>query len=765
MPTRLAAWLARPLVVAVFGVLALSSSAHAQDIDCDQPGEREVRSVEFVGNVALSDDELSSIVVTTPSTFTRRYFGWFLNAGVKRCLPSDGLSVDVQRLQQFYANNGFYRASIDTVVARAGAADRVNVTFRIEEGAPAIVDSIVITGLDSVANRDEIIRNLRLERGGRFGKIYLAADIDTIASRLRNSGYPAATVFPAYNAGPNVPRVPVTFEIATGKRANFGTIYIRRTPANPNKEADIDSATVLRLLGFQSGNQYSDRVVTDAQRNLYNLGVYRHVGVDLDTSRLASNGLADVRLDLREDYVRQINQEEGWATLDCFRTSTQYTDKNFLDRAWRLDLTGRLSKIGYGAPTNAKFTRNNLCRRDLLEADTGSAKLNYYAGVSIRQPTLFGGHWIPAYSVYTERRAEYKAYLRTTYVGSDVSATRNLGDRMPFRLGYTLEYGKTDAQPGLLCVLFSACNDDDRDNITRLRPLAVASASFQRNRTDNLVEPRNGYAFATEARMSENFLGSDNDLRFYKFTADLSVYRSLKSNITLAARARIGFVTGGNTGGTNLPPAQERLYAGGATTVRGFQQNELGPIIYLLDAGRITIDTANTPPGSVAVVADTNASENRKIPVGGSTLSVFNVELRIRDPFFPDIIQYVPFVDAAELFTEGGTSVSNIKRLFVTPGLGVRYFSPIGPIQGNVGYNPAKTRAGQAFFTPNNPDGTRPLVCVTSPGAPRVFVPYDTATNNFGDPGEQNCPETFVPFRRNNFFNRLAFTLSIGTSF
>jgi len=95
-------------------------------------------------------------------------------------------------------------------------------------------------------------------------------------------------------------------------------------------------------------------------------------------------------------------------------------------------------------------------------------------------------------------------------------------------------------------------------------------------------------------------------------------------------------------------------------------------------------------------------SDNRRIPVGGNTLSVFNLELRIRDPFFPDLIQYVPFVDAAELFTEGGTNISNIRRLFVTPGMGVRYFSPIGPIQGNVGYNPTKTRAGQAFFTPTN---------------------------------------------------------------
>lgn len=763
---RLAASLARPLVVAVIGLLTLSVSARAQEIDCNETGEREVLSVRFDGNQTLSDDELSRVVVTTPSTFTRRYFGrlWYFHPGVKRCLPSDnGLALDIQRLEQFYKNNGFYRAKVDTVVAPAGAPDRVNVTFRIAEGAPVLVDSVTITGLDSVPDREAIVRDLHLKRGARFGTIYLAADIDTITARLRNAGYPGATVFPAYNAGPTVPQVPVTLEVAPGKRARFGTIDIRRTPAIATKQADIDSATVLGLLGFQSGNLFSDRAIAEAQRNLYNLGVYRHVGFDPDTTRLASNGLLDIRIDVREDYVRQVNLEEGWATLDCFRVNSQYTDKNFLNRAWRLDLTGRLSKIGYGAPTNSNFTRN-LCRRDLLDQDSvGSSKLNYFAGVSVRQPTLFGGHWVPSYSLYTERRAEYQAYLRTTYVGGDASATRNLGDRMPFRLGYSLEYGVTAAQPALMCVLFRVCNTAEQDALETRRPLAVASASFQRNRTDNLIEPRSGYAFGTEVRLSESFLGSAASLSFYKFTADLSVYRMLKSNVTLAARARVGFVTGGNTAGTNLPPPQERLYAGGATSVRGFQQNELGPLVYLLDASKV--DTMRLRGDTVALVSKPDVSANRRIPVGGNTLSVFNVELRIRDPFFPDLIQYVPFVDAAELFTEGGRNISNTKRLFVTPGMGVRYFSPIGPIQGNVGYNPTKTRAGQAFFTPTNSFGPRPLICVTAPGTPVVPVLYDSATQTFGQPTTNDCPESFVPFRKNTFISRLVFTLSIGTSF
>jgi hypothetical protein len=65
------------------------ASVRAQDVDCDQPNEREVRSLRFEGNQTFDTDQLSAIVITTPSSFARRYFRVF---GTKRCYPSDGLT-------------------------------------------------------------------------------------------------------------------------------------------------------------------------------------------------------------------------------------------------------------------------------------------------------------------------------------------------------------------------------------------------------------------------------------------------------------------------------------------------------------------------------------------------------------------------------------------------------------------------------------------------------------------------------------------------
>ena len=270
MRDQFAGRLARSLAVAtVLIVGAFPSFAGAQEIDCDRESDREVRAVRFEGNEALSEDELSARVLTTPSTFTHRYFGWFLGAGVKRCVPDIGLRRDVLALQEYYKGNGFYRAKVDTVVTPVGD-HRVNVTFRIDEGRPSTIDTLTITGLDSIADPEDIVRDLQLQLGGRFGRIRLVADIDTITSRLRNAGYLRASVFQAYDAGPNKPTAQVHLTVVPGARARFGAISIVRT-APAGQEPNIDSSVVLRLLGFQSGNYYSDRAVAEAQRNLYNL--------------------------------------------------------------------------------------------------------------------------------------------------------------------------------------------------------------------------------------------------------------------------------------------------------------------------------------------------------------------------------------------------------------------------------------------------------------------------------------------------------------
>jgi hypothetical protein len=103
----------------------------------------------------------------------------------------------------------------------------------------------------------------------------------------------------------------------------------------------------------------------------------------------------------------------------------------------------------------------------------------------------------------------------------------------------------------------------------------------------------------------------------------------------------------------------------------------------------------------------------------------------------------------------------NLQRIAITPGIGLRVFTAVGAIQGNVGYNGAQPRPGPLYFAqPVNSSGGAPLVCVTAPGEPLVPVGFKNGVYE-----HPVCPATFVPARNSNFFSKLTLTLSVGTAF
>lgn len=761
----------RTLLVALAGfVPLLTPRAEAQDLSC---GRRDVEVVglSFVGNKAFTDAQLALRVITTPSDLFRRtlHAPW----GARRCLNHDELRKDVARLRTFYRGLGFYSAAVDTVV-KPERASAVTVTFIIDEGPPTLVDSLSITGLDSVAERDDILRDLNLAAGKRFGLVPLLADIDTIKARMRNAGYPDVDVLNGYNVRAAEQRAEVNLTVLPGPRARFGTIEVEITPGPGKEHGEIPSGVVRRLVDIDSGSLYSDRALENAQRNLYGTGAYRHVEVAavLDSAPTPRDTLVPVRVSVVEDLMRQVNSEVGWATLDCFRTAVQYADKNFLSTARQLEVSGRLSKLGFARPTSWSVARNSLCH-ELTKDSLTSNILNYSLNATLRRPVI-GGRAVTTYSLYREVRGEYLAYLRTTLIGGEAALTRNVAWRTPIRLGYALEYGRTNAQAALLCAVFSRCTADEQKQVSDPLPFAVASFAISRDRTDNPLNPSSGTVMRTELRGSSHLFGSDPTLTFFKTTADGVAYHSVFGGMVVAARLRGGIIVGGATAhGAKLPPPQERLYAGGATSVRGFQQNQLGQVVYLVDNFDTT--TVGGAPGDTVEFTTTAARPVRVVPVGGNSLVVANLDLRFRDPFFPDLLQYTLFTDAGDVWTRQiGKPNFGFDHLYYTPGVGVRYFSPVGPIQLNMGYNPYGARPGVAYF--EGPVGTQdeaqPLYCV-SPRAANVTIPRyakDPSTGTYTQVADGvTCPETYHPALSNSgfgrFFNRLTFTLSIGSDF
>jgi outer membrane protein assembly factor BamA len=119
--------------------------------------------------------------------------------------------------------------------------------------------------------------------------------------------------------------------------------------------------------------------------------------------------------------------------------------------------------------------------------------------------------------------------------------------------------------------------------------------------------------------------------------------------------------------------------------VRGFDRNELGPVVYVVP--KTHVDSAGTPaidPDSVRVAA-----------TGGNTLAVANVELRVPSPIFSSRLRLAAFVDAGGVWNRGGNERTAVIR--VTPGVGLRVATPLGPARVDVAYNPYKLQPGTLF--------------------------------------------------------------------
>jgi outer membrane protein insertion porin family/translocation and assembly module TamA len=753
-------------------LLALAPvAARAQGTDCGE-GDREVRSLAFTGNRAFSSRDLALRVATTPSDLLQRTVRF---GGTRHCLDSDALRLDVGRLRVYYRRQGYYSTTVDTSVTPEpdGA---VRVSFLINEGEPARIDTLRITGLDSATAPLARTENLDLRTGVVFGLTRMQAAIDSIKSRLRNNGYPRADVAASYTVDSLGRHAVVDLGVIPGSQARIGLVRVHNEPLKGDYPR-IGDNTVRRILGVQPGELYSEHELADAQRSLYQTDLFRNVELRLAPDSVQPKGDTLVTLDLllRENYLRQLDTEVGWAVLDCFKERTQYVDKNFLGEARRLELTAQLSKIGYGEPT--RTANGNLCASSIRD-DPFSAKLNYYLGATVRLPTLFGFRTSPSLSVYSERRGEYQAYLRTTLGGGEASVTRDIRHELPLRIGYSLEYGRTEAQPALLCAIFSRCDAQSRAFITdTARILAVLGAHLERIRTDSPFLPRSGTVLRLDARTSARELGSSRNLEFVKGLADGSYYHGLTSGVTFAARLRLGSVLGRTLSfgdATGFIPPEERLYAGGANSVRGFQQNALGDVVYRAAIGPRRTVVGGTTYLEVGTGQDPSGRDSSEVlsvvPVGGNSLIVMNFELRLRSPFLPELLQYTLFTDAGDVWNRAALDVRQHKAsaLFLnglrwTPGIGLRVVTPVGPFQANVGYNPFSQPAGAIYYdSPPDARGFAPLYCV-SPG--NGIPATDTGTGLVQDE-TRACPTTtFVPTRSNRFLSHLTFTFSIGPDF
>ncbi|MGQ0643002.1 MAG: BamA/OMP85 family outer membrane protein [Gemmatimonadaceae bacterium] len=738
--------------------VAGATSLGAQDFDpfCD-PGDKEVWGLHFDGNRAFDDAALAAGLNTEPSGALRR---WFRVLGDKRCLDADELTRDSVRLLFLYQQSGFPRIKVGTRIIEEGR-DRVDITFVIEEGEPLRVDSVEVLGLDSVPAPDRISRNLPIKPRDRFDRGLIEAARDTLEQRLRNDGYALAEVLRSFESDTVANRNEITYTAIPGPRLRVGELQVNVDASTEGERQRVNPGKIARLVGIERGDLYRQRDLDAATRSLYLTEAFRHVNITFDTASLGQLGDTAIRLNVNlvENPLTIMRVSGGWATLDCFRTQASYTNLNFLGRLQRLELTARTSKIGNGEPLS--FARS-LCPQ--LANDDFSDTLNYYVSATLSQGRLFGLRTIPTLTLFSERRSEYQAFLRTVPIGLAATIQHMPRAGYPLAIAYQVERGRTEAQPALFCAVFSVCEDEARRTLLELRWQAVASAALTRDRVDNIANPARGSIARLELRHASRGIGSDPRIQFNRAVLDAATYRRLDPGVILAARVRLGTVIGGTiqvdgeTRRAFIPP-QERLYAGGANTVRGFQQNELGPVVYrIAPESRASIRVGDT----LFFDVKSPARVERVEPLGGDNVIVASLEFRLASPILKNYLQYAVFADAGAVWNERRANVrEEFPGLKFTPGVGVRFYTPVGPVRLDVGYNPYNRPAGAAFVLGGSAGGEQPLYCV-SPGN------HLPVTERPGRPelqAEGSCPASFSPPTGRSLLRRLTFQLAIGQAF
>jgi outer membrane protein insertion porin family/translocation and assembly module TamA len=735
-------------------------NARAQDIEC-QRGDLEVFRLVFEGNHAFSDAELAKTIVTAPSAWARRYL--YLPFTVKHCLDRAELPNDRARLIIFYRRRGYPRVTVDTAVKEL-APGAVEVKFTINEGPPMILRSVVVLGLDSVPERAGTVRGLPVREGRRFDRFVIDAAADSVRQRLHNNGYPRADAVNRFAVNDSTLSAWDTLYVTPGPRAKLGAIKITVIPLAGNNQ-QIPTRIVRRIMGLDSGELFREDEIIDAQRALYQTEAYQHVSITPDSN---ADTLITLNTTLAEAQMHAARVGAGYGTLDCFRVTGEFTDYNFLNGARRFDVSTRVSKIGIGKPLAGAPGFCPAAKNDIF-----SNRLNYYAGATLRQPVFLGLRTFPTITVYTQRVSEYNAYLRTTTVGGVASVVWRGLTRTPVSLAYSVDLGRTEAQPALFCAVFNLCEAAERERIQRTQQLAILSLAVTRDNSNNLLSPTRGSIVRLEARNSSPVIFSNRDLQFNKLVGDGARYISAGGGNVLAFRIRGGTVFGRNVASAAafIPP-QERLYAGGPTTVRGFSQNELGSLIYIAQAGDL-VKFSSTDPNTglqdtVVLAPRTDTTTFKRIvPVGGNTLLVGNVELRLRSPVLPELLQFTLFTDAGEVWNRGTPQVSSVK-LKVTPGIQVTAFSPVGPVRVAIGYNSYQRPKGPLYYE-GTEFGGAPLLCVSPnndlPTHFNQLDPKSTLVTVTQEVPNNGCPATYQPPTLSGLRSRLTFSFAIGQAF
>ncbi|HTB59419.1 MAG TPA: POTRA domain-containing protein [Polyangia bacterium] len=568
-----------------------------------------VRGVEFAGAHALPPQELAEVVSVRPYPF------WGIGSG--GYATGKQLEQDVERLLAHYRARGFVevRARVDAATSRAAVgalgataaatettsrgAGELYVRFTIDEGPRLTLVAEDLRSTDATPLPYDprfLLGSLTLRPGAPYAPPVVSADAKHLVRLLGDAGYPSATVTPDVNRKGN--EVTLAWAVTLGPRMRVGPIFVRGNFVTRPR-------TILQQIRLQTGDYLSTTPVERSQRDIGFLQLFNNA------TPISFPGKDDRPLNGSEDQTvpMLVNVEERYEQYRVLHfgagASTDqkppdssfpfgvyvrggYDDRNLGGRGWALT-----SQLTYGTA----ILRGNvgfLDRRFLGTLFRLDASFTYLSQETVRLGDIHSGGGSIGFS-------------REMYPGVDAGLHYNLRNT-------------THTEP----LLRESGPNENTSSVTLGTTVGSLSANVEWLRMDNRLLPTRGFRIDAIAELAlpalsvplRPFPFAIGDDTFLKVGVHSLSVIPLGKHLYL--RHGFRYDQGFPFGGAALLPKVERYFAGGDTTIRGYQ----------LDHARVEVQQyplSPNPEGGLYAV--------EYHPIGGNLRVLQNIDLQF--PIMP----------------------------------------------------------------------------------------------------------------------------------
>lgn len=619
------------------------------------------------------------------------------------------LEEDTETIRSLMRELGFRDAQVRVNQGVSPEGENLIITFVVEEGVATVISDVAVTG-----NKEIDSKTLLAQLPALVGKNYSRAKIRNAERKLSEfysqRGYFDARVNSSIVERSEDPDTKLkTVKLGFNIENEGKKVVVERVLVTGN--VDTKPEAILRAVTIEPGELLRRTDIYSSEQNLYSSDAFSRVEVRPEPTGDNPDGSrgSDVIVNVEEQAPRLIQYGGGYSTDLGLSGFFDIRHFNLLGNLWqggaRIRVSQRQQLVQFDY-INPRFLR---------DGEDRFAPLTFTA--QYQRDTTVTRFFRSAFD-----RGTFGIVQRVDEEGNPIDEFgADAGSPTLNRLSFTAETSRT-INRNRRSVLFVRYRFEDV-RLFNIESLLVADllrpdakvrisgfgATFVRDTRKHcsvkfsLLEtiargepgercrysasdPTHGDYLTADYNVAVPFLGSN--IGFHKFQASYNFYYSFPHlrNITLAARGIIGLAAvfkGGDrfpadlAGLNGLLPISERFFAGGSTTLRGFDFEEAGPRVVIVPQG--TFRNTNGDPVTL---------DPFTIPFGGNALAVVNLEARVP---LTDWLRAVPFYDGGNVFRRVGDILNppdvppndllqqNLRALWThTVGLGLRLKTPIG---------------------------------------------------------------------------------------